>query len=61
VPWLLPIPFKFGVPPIKHLRITTGKKVESLLVFPGLLAIDIWLCAVNYNTLVTFIHQHLAR
>lgn len=61
VPWLLPIPFKFGIPPLKRLRITTGKRVETLLVFPGLLAIDIWLCAANYNLLVTIIHQHLAR
>src|ERR1039458_6513093 len=28
VPWLLPIPIKFGIPPIKSLRITTGKGIE---------------------------------
>lgn len=61
VPWLLPIPFKFGLPPLKALRITTGKHVESLIVFPLLLATDIWLCATHYNSLVTFLHQHLAR
>jgi inner membrane protein len=61
VPWLLPIPIKFGFPPLKRLRITTGKSGELLLVFPALLLIDVWLCATHYNTLVTFIHQHLAR
>src|SRR5882757_2187241 len=61
VPWLLPIPIKFGFPPIKSLRVTTGKRVESFVVFPLLLILDIWLCATHYNTLVTFIHQHLAR
>src|SRR6266536_2921419 len=36
VPWLLPLPLKFGLPPLKSLRITTGKAVENLLIFPGL-------------------------
>lgn len=61
VPWLLPIPFKFGLPPLKSMRVTTGKKVESFIIFPGLLLLDIWLCATNYNAIVTFLHQHLAR
>lgn len=59
VPWLLPIPIKFGVPPLKKLRITTGKAMETLVVFPLLLVIDIWLCAQNYNWLVNFTHTHL--
>src|SRR4051812_22885893 len=37
VPWLLPIPVKFGLPPLKSLRITTGKSMEALVVFPLLL------------------------
>lgn len=61
VPWLLPIPVKFGFPPIKALRITTGKHLESFAVFPILLIVDVWLCATHYNALVTFLHQHLAR
>lgn len=61
VPWLLPIPFKFGFPPIKALRITTGKHVELFIVFPLLLIVDVWLCATHYNSLATFIHLHLAR
>jgi inner membrane protein len=61
VPWLLPIPFKFGFPPIKKFRITTGHNVEKFIVFPLLLLVDVWLCAHHYNSLVTFVHQHLAR
>jgi inner membrane protein len=61
VPWLLPIPIKFGVPPLKRLRITTGKGGELFVVFPLLLLVDIWLCAHNYNALVSYLHQHLAR
>ncbi len=59
VPWLLPMPIKFGLPPLKALRITTGKHVETLIVFPALLILDIWLCASHYSTLVLFIHQHV--
>jgi inner membrane protein len=59
VPWLLPLPVKFGLPPIKAWRITTGKAIETFMVFPGLLLLDIWFVASHYNLLLTLIHQHL--
>jgi inner membrane protein len=59
VPWLLPIPVKLAFPPIKSLRISTGKFVESFILFPGIIVLDIWFCASHYQTLVAFIHQHL--
>jgi inner membrane protein len=59
VPWLLPFPWKIGFPPLKRYRITTGKHIETLFVFPGLLAVDIWLCASHYNQITAFIQQHL--
>src|SRR3989344_9288169 len=37
VPWLFPIPFRFGFPPFKFLRIKTGGVFEKTIVFPGLL------------------------
>ncbi len=61
VPWLLPVPYKFGLPPLKKFRITTGQRAETLLIFPLLLLFDIWLCSTHYNTLVSFLHQHLLR
>lgn len=61
VPWLLPIPIKFGFPPLRSLRVTAGKHVETLLIFPGLLVVDIWLCASHYEQLVSFIHHQLIR
>ena len=61
VPWLLPVPIKFGFPPLKRLRVTTGKFAETLLVFPGLLALDIWLCTAHYRPLLAFIKIHLAQ
>jgi len=51
VPWLLPIPVKFGLPPIKKLRIVTGKKVEVLIIFPILVIILIGLCSQYYAVL----------
>lgn len=59
VPWLLPIPIKFGFPPFKAWRITTGKFVENLVVFPAILLLDIWFAASHYDLLRLFIHQHL--
>lgn len=59
VPWLLPIPVKFGLPPAKTLRIATGHWAESLVVFPGLLALDIWLCASHYHALVELVQRHI--
>ncbi len=59
VPWLLPIPIKFAFPPVKSLRISTGKFVESYILFPGLIILDIWFCASHYQTLLAFIHQYL--
>jgi hypothetical protein len=53
----LPIPFKFGFPPIKSLRVTTGKAVENWIVFPLLLAVNVWFYAGHYNTVVNFFHH----
>ena len=49
VPWLLPVPYKFGVPPLRRLRITTGKFMETLVLLPLLVGFDIWLFASHYN------------
>lgn len=59
VPWLLPLPYKFGLPPIKKLRVTTGKKLESLVIFPVLLLFNIWFDTHHYQTIVLLVHQHL--
>ena len=59
VPWLLPIPYKFGFPPFRRLRVTTGKRVEKFIVLPLLVTITAWLCASNYTTLAEIIQRHL--
>lgn len=60
VPWLLPIPVKFGLPPLKRLRITTGKSTEKLL-FLAILGVDIWYCSANYTHLVAVIRRVVAQ
>jgi inner membrane protein len=56
VPWLLPIPVKFGLPPFKKMRITTGKLAEKLLFF-GLLAFNLWFISSHYTKMVDIIHH----
>ncbi|OGG08756.1 hypothetical protein A2154_00425 [Candidatus Gottesmanbacteria bacterium RBG_16_43_7] len=52
VPWLLPLPVRIGFPPIRALRITTGKLTEKALVFPGLILVNGYLI---YNYYPTFL------
>lgn len=60
VPWLLPIPVKFGFPPVKDLRITTGKWVELLIVLPLLVAFDLWYAWHHYGQIVRLLHHVIA-
>jgi inner membrane protein len=59
VPWLLPIPVKFGFPPLKSLRIVTGKKAEVLMVFPALVGLGMWLCVSHYQELRVLLHAYV--
>lgn len=58
VPWLLPIPIKFGFPPIKAFRVVTGKGAEKFL-FVTILCLDIWYGASHYNHLVELFHTRI--
>lgn len=57
VPWLLPLPWKIGLPPFKRLRITTGKKLETYVVLPGLLICWLALVYANYHEVLNILHQ----
>lgn len=59
VPWLFPIPIRFGFPPIKALRIKTGGLVEKILVFPGLLILNGYLIYSNYHLYQEFLKNYL--
>lgn len=54
IPWFFPIPIRFGFPPIKQLRIRTGSLAETLLVFPGLLAVNGYFITVYYPAILHF-------
>lgn len=59
VPWLLPIPIKFGLPPFKAWRITTGKFVETWVVFPLLIVFNIWFYSHFYQQILSIIHTKI--
>lgn len=59
VPWLLPLPIKFGLPPIKSLRVTTDHFVENMLIFPCLLVFNAWLFFTNYDKILEILRWHI--
>jgi inner membrane protein len=58
VPWLLPIPIKFGIPPLKRLRVTTGKLGEAV-IFGLILLFDIWYCSAHYHDIIQLLHHRV--
>lgn len=55
VPLLLPIPVKFGLPPFKRLRMTTGKAIETWVVFPTLILVNIALYSMNHTEVIALV------
>lgn len=59
VPWLLPIPIKFGVPPFKALRVKTGGLIENFVILPALILVNIYLYSTHYNKVLDVLHHHV--
>lgn len=59
VPWLLPIPIKFGIPPLRRFRITTDKAIEKFIVLPGLLLVLIAIVTLYYPVFFDLLHQRV--
>lgn len=59
VPWLFPIPIRFGIPPISFLRIKTGGIIEKSFVFPGLLFLSAYIIYLNYSKFIDFIKNYI--
>jgi inner membrane protein len=53
VPLLFPFPWQIGIPPVKALRITTGKFIENVIIYPGVLIYIMWLIVTYRNTFVS--------
>ena len=61
VPWFFPIPVRLGFSPIKKFRVTTGGLVETIVVFPALLAANAYLIYYHYGKFITFITHNISR
>ncbi len=59
VPWLLPIPIKFGMPPFRVFRIPTGGFIERFIVFPALIIFNAYFYYLNYAKLLELIKHHI--
>ncbi len=59
VPWLLPIPVKFGFPPLRRLRVTTGKSVENFIILPIVMAVLVFVCVAYYADFVDLLHSNV--
>jgi len=59
VPWLLPIPVKFGIPPLKVFRVSTGSFVEKFIVFPALLIFNGYFYFIHYPELLEIVKYHI--
>ena len=55
VPWLLPLPFKFGFPPFRFLRIKTASWAEYYLFFPGILLLNAYIIYTHYEQYFTIL------
>lgn len=59
VPWLFPIPIRFGIPPFRFLRMKTGGMLEKSFVFPLLLVVNGYLYYANYGKVLEFLRYFL--
>lgn len=59
VPWLFPIPIRFGFPPLRFLRMKTGGLLEKSFVFPGLIITNIWIYYNYYGRFLEIIKQYI--
>lgn len=59
VPWLLPLPIKFGIPPVKAFRVETGEFVEKFVIFPGLILINFYMYYTSYGKILDLFRHHL--
>ncbi len=61
VPWFFPIPIRFGFPPFRFLRITTGKFLENFAIYPLLVVMNGYLLYHNYSKVSEFLSSHIIK
>lgn len=57
VPLLWPLKWNVGFPPIRALRITSGKFIENFVIFPSLLILTGYLLLQNQNKVLEFLRS----
>jgi len=55
VPLLFPINISFGLPPIRKMRIKTGKWFENMIVYPGVWVYVVWFAYQNSSIFVSIL------
>jgi len=61
VPWLFPLPVKFGMPPFKALRIKTGGMFEKSLIFPGLMLLTGYIFYSHYARFLDILKHYIQK
>lgn len=59
VPWLFPIPIRFGVPPFKALRMKTGGLIEKSIIFPGLILANFYIYYAYYGRFLEILKSYI--
>lgn len=60
VPLLFPLPWLFGFPPVRKLRIPTGGTAEKTLIYPSLLLLNGYLIYTHYQTYLDYISRFMS-
>ncbi|MEO6508454.1 MAG: metal-dependent hydrolase [Patescibacteria group bacterium] len=61
VPWLFPLPIRFGIPPFKFMRIKSGGKIEKLIIFPAFVLLTGYIFYLKYEFFLKYIHEYVKR
>jgi len=61
IPLFFPLPWNFGFPPIKFLRLKTGGLIEKSFIFPGLMLLNGYLFYHFYSKFTDFFAYQLTR
>lgn len=59
VPWLFPIPIRWGIPPFRFTRIKTGGMVEKGFVFPALLLLNGYVFYTHYHGYISLLKNYI--
>lgn len=61
VPWLFPLPVKFGIPPFRAMRLKTGGMAEKSIVFPILMVLTAYVYYTNYTRFLDILKHYIQK